>query len=722
MGPTQHTPQALAQTGQYRAALRLYIQRYRAEGATSDLANIAACLYKTGHCNAALAFAQKADRDSSGQCSAATLVIANIHCERDELHEAMGCYLSLTRSTLALPAYEGIATVLLKRGRLRRSIDFLTLVSQRFPESERPSLLLSRHYFEQGDHQSAWAAIRESLALNNRSTEAWKMAYRCASELKEYDLRLSIAKKLVELDSADPHNHEYFGQAFFELNQPDDSSQAYEAALRLDPKNLIYHLNAKIPSARVPATGSSVLALEQAMVHQISDVMDSFNKHQAWKLDTTDALLPFAYFCAYNDNNLAAVYGPYYELMTRALSGAIQDANAVGDMMLQMAAGQQRGQGASVPQEAPRSTGTTRKVRMGMLSRYFAAHSNSQAFMGLIQNLDREAFELVLIHRHGCKVDSIHLYLNRLADEVVYLDTSIGYSAYLLSSLQLDLLFFTDIGMDPYDFVLPELRRCPIQLTGWGLPHTTGLTSIDYYLSSSNLESAEHQSEYTERLVLLDGLPCCYPAGQIFYRHQTRDYFMLPEDRLLIGCIQNFWKIHPDFDVIIEQIACLLPEALFVFVETGIPSANSAYAQRLSTLAPQASANAVFLSRTDTKDFLSLCDCLDILLDTPYYGGGVTSYMSMYVGTPIVCWEGKRLRDRTTAGIYRYLQITNAPIAKTNEDYINTVVDLANDSDERIRIKRETVEKAHILYDNQEYVRSFESFCLQLVNEAARNA
>lgn len=717
MGSIQPPPQTLAQAGEYRGALRLYIQRYREEGADSDLANIAACLYKLNHHKAALAFAQKADLAHSGTCNAAKLVIGNIHCDQGELREAMGRYLSLTHTNLALSGYEGIAAVLLKRGRLRRSIDFLKLVSQRFPESDRPYLLLSRHYFELKDYKSSWASVRQCLAVNNSSIEAWKMAYRCADELKEYDTRLAIAKKLVELDSSDPLNHEYLGQAFFELNQPAEYSQAYEAALRLDPRNLIYRLNARIAFARVPATAACVRELEHTMAREIAAVKSSFTTHPDWKADASCGLMPFAFFCAYSDNNLASVYGPYYELMTHSLAGVIENANAGGNQMLDLAAQQQRGKAATATSQPSSVSNRSRKVRIGMLSRYFSAHSNSQAFMGLIQNLDRDAFELVLIHRHGYKVDSTHMNLNRLADEVAYLDASLVYSAYLLSSLQLDLLFFTDIGMDPYDFILPELRRCPIQLTGWGLPHTTGLKSIDYYLSSSNLESPAHQSEYTERLALLDGLPCCYPSSEIYYRRQSRDYFLLPEGRLIIGCIQNFWKIHPDFDLILEQIAQLLPEAVFVFVETSLPSANNAYAERLRARAPRASANTLFLSRTYTKDFLSLCDCIDILLDTPYYGGGVTSYMSMYVGTPIVCWQGKRLRDRTTAGIYEYLDISNAPIAKDNAQYIDTVVALSRDSDARIKIKRETVEKAHTLYDNYEFVRSFESFCLQLASQ-----
>jgi predicted O-linked N-acetylglucosamine transferase (SPINDLY family) len=105
------------------------------------------------------------------------------------------------------------------------------------------------------------------------------------------------------------------------------------------------------------------------------------------------------------------------------------------------------------------------------------------------------------------------------------------------------------------------------------------------------------------------------------------------------------------------------------------------------------------------------------MLDTPYYGAGITSYMSFYVGTPVVCFQGRRLRDSTTAAIYRYLKINNAPVAISIPDYVNIAVQLSMDFDLRLQIKKNTVSAAATLYDQQDYIKSFEKFCINLVHE-----
>ena len=46
----------------------------------------------------------------------------------------------------------------------------------------------------------------------------------------------------------------------------------------------------------------------------------------------------------------------------------------------------------------------------------------------------------------------------------------------------------------------------------WGHPETTGLPTIDYYLSAEDLEPANAQETYTEELVELPHLGCCYQS------------------------------------------------------------------------------------------------------------------------------------------------------------------------------------------------------------------
>jgi tetratricopeptide (TPR) repeat protein len=712
------TREDLIEKRKYKAAFKVCVKILRLDPIPEDFAKTAVCLYRLKKFSFAKQFAEESIRLSSGACDTGYLVLANTFTEEGSFKQAVSCFLHLAKKDSNHSAYIGLASVSIRRGNLKRGKKILELLRERESSNHLAYLSLGEISLIEGDQRKAWEYFNQCIKLDQDCLEAWCGAFKCACILREYEIALTIADKITELDCENPISFECLGQALFHLCRAEECREAYGRAYMLANSNIVYYLNSLIPSSRIPESGSKVHSYLLRLVSTSTGVVDSFSHEYGWRVDETCSLLPLLYYIAYSPYNLKRAYSLYYQMLGKVYGRFLREAlECVGKLRVftnQVSLGNS---GLGEP-AAIQGNGHNPKIRLGLISRYFSSHSNMQAFGGLIKNLDHDKFELVLIHRHETNVDATQLMANSFAAEVVYLDESLALACSILRSLSLDILFFTDLGMDPLDFLIPELRTCPIQVTGWGLPHTSGLSSIDYYLSSSLLESEENQNEYTEKLVLLDGLPCCYSAENIQYRRLERDYFILPRDRVLLGCVQNFWKIHPDFDLILEKLAQAMNDVVFVFVDTGLVGVNQKFVQRLAKRAPTAYSQSVFLARCDTKDFLSLCDCLDILLDTPYYGAGVTAYMSMYVGTPTVCFDGKRLRDSTTAGIYRYLGIDNAPIADSIAAYIQKVIELASDPDQRFQIKLDTVNQAHRLYDNLEYVRSFEKFCIDLMRSS----
>ena len=49
-------------------------------------------------------------------------------------------------------------------------------------------------------------------------------------------------------------------------------------------------------------------------------------------------------------------------------------------------------------------------------------------------------------------------------------------------------------------------RLAPIQITAWGHSITSGIDTIDYYISSKYYENEESQKFYSEKLILQDSL------------------------------------------------------------------------------------------------------------------------------------------------------------------------------------------------------------------------
>ena len=64
--------------------------------------------------------------------------------------------------------------------------------------------------------------------------------------------------------------------------------------------------------------------------------------------------------------------------------------------------------------------------------------------------------------------------------------------------------------MDPLMTQLAALRLAPIQCVTWGHPVTSGLPTVDYFLSSELMEPKDGQDHYSERLIRLPGIGVCY--------------------------------------------------------------------------------------------------------------------------------------------------------------------------------------------------------------------
>src|SRR5207247_8154977 len=89
------------------------------------------------------------------------------------------------------------------------------------------------------------------------------------------------------------------------------------------------------------------------------------------------------------------------------------------------------------------------------------------------------------------------------ADEYVVLPADLPLARRLIAEQRLDVLVYTDVGLDPVTSTLAHSRLAPVQCVTWGHPVTTGIPTLDYFLSSELLEGEGAEQHYTENLVRL---------------------------------------------------------------------------------------------------------------------------------------------------------------------------------------------------------------------------
>src|SRR5260370_5021958 len=97
-------------------------------------------------------------------------------------------------------------------------------------------------------------------------------------------------------------------------------------------------------------------------------------------------------------------------------------------------------------------------------------------------------------------------------------------------------------------------RLAPVQCVHWGHPLTTGLPTVDYFLSGRRLEVPEADAHYVEKLVRFERVPMHYERPVLSRPAKSRAELGFSERVTLYGCPQTLFKFHPEFDALLAGV------------------------------------------------------------------------------------------------------------------------------------------------------------------------
>jgi predicted O-linked N-acetylglucosamine transferase (SPINDLY family) len=376
-----------------------------------------------------------------------------------------------------------------------------------------------------------------------------------------------------------------------------------------------------------------------------------------------------------------------------------------------------------IPPSPHPPTPRLRKIRIGYLSAHLMAHSAAAWARGWMASHDRSRFEVYSYHI-GRRVDGVTQEFRQLSDLFRFIPGSVEAIAQQVRADQLDVLVLTDIGMDPQTTQLAGLRLAPVQCTAWGHPVTSGIPTIDYYLSSQLMEPDNAQQHYSETLVLLPNIGICYPKPPLPERQLTRSQLGLPEGRLLYLCFQSPFKYLPQYDHLFAQIAQRVPQAQFVFLRHNSSHIVDRFQRRLQQafagVGLTSSEYCTFLPKLDRGSYWSLNQVCDVFLDSWEWSGGNSTLEAVAYGLPVVTCPGQFMRGRHSYAILTRLGVTET-IAQSPAEYVDIAVRLAQDADWRQTIRQKIYAGHDQLYNDKTCVHALEEFFIQVVDSFHRN-
>lgn len=257
-----------------------------------------------------------------------------------------------------------------------------------------------------------------------------------------------------------------------------------------------------------------------------------------------------------------------------------------------------------------------------------------------------------------------------------------------------DLLIYGGLGPQSAQlYALASQQMAPVQAVLGAYPLSTGLESMQYFLSYDWLEAPEAEAHYSESLVRLSGTPLRNVSlPEVFY---ARSDFKLPQERRTYLCPVAPVVHHHDFATTLAALLAEDPDGQVLMPGTGSPALDTAYMARFRAQHGALAERLFFLPPLDEKALLSLVREADVLLDPLYAGMTHPCWRLIKLGTPIVTWAAPWARGRYASSLYQQLGLSES-IAPDPASYASTALALALDPAHKVRYRDAARELAPI--------------------------
>jgi tetratricopeptide (TPR) repeat protein len=539
----------------------------------------------------------------------------------------------------------------------------------------------------------------------------------------EAEKRLAEAVRLAPADAGSWSN---LGLARQELGRADDAGQSYREAIRLDPGRADAHYNL---GCLLSGEGHADAAIECHAAALAADPL-----HGAARLAFCMARLPILY---HSDPEIADRRADYLAALND-LAASAEDpdvaramADAIGTSQPFFLPYQGRNDRAAqaiygglacrllasaTPHPRPPPS---KRIRLGIVSGYFHDHTIFRLFLdGWLTQLDRERFEVVGFHT-GATHDAETARAEALCDRFVSGPRSAEGWRQAVADARPDVLLYPEVGMDPAAGRLAAQRLAQVQCVTWGHPETTGMPTIDHFLSSDLMEPADGASHYTEHLIRFPGLALHYTPEETIVTGLSRAAFGLDPNVPVYWSGQALYKYLPEYDNIFPRVAAAVGACQFVFIGFAKSAAvTAAFRARLTrafaAFGLDAERYCVFLPPMPQRRFVAAVGLADVILDTPGWSGGRSTLDCLARDPAIVTWPGPMMRGRHTAAILRRIGC-EATIAGSPGDYVAIAARLGLDDTWRAALRWSVARRKHLAFRDTAYIRALEDFLARAV-------
>jgi protein O-GlcNAc transferase len=527
---------------------------------------------------------------------------------------------------------------------------------------------------KQGLLEPAVANYSRAIELQPQYADAYINLGAALESLGRNDESLVQCERAAQLDPNSAAAHYNRANALHALHRLDEALVSYRRAIELDPHYALAYLNQGNSFKDSGRLDEAAASYRQALAvdANCSDAMTNLGLSFHLQGRMTEALSCYRQSLQLNPSDhgthgnlvLALNYDPTIDartLLTEHLRWAEMHARPWGD--------------APPVLQFDNDRDPNRQLRIGYVSPDLRNHPVPSFFEPVLRNHDPKQVEIFVY----AEVGSPDATTARLRALIPNWRSTCGLSDDQMTELvrrdRIDIL--VDLAGHTGHNRLTVFARhpAPVQVTWLGYPNTTGVASIDYWLTDSICDPEDEPPLAAEKIVRLpDSLGCFLPASN------APAVVPLPAretGHLTFGSLHTLAKLNSQVLDLWSRILRELPDArLLMYRDTLGGSARDYFLEQFATRGIEASRLDLRHKLSPGQRHLSLYDEIDISLDAFPWCGHTTACESMWQGVSMITLLGNRHAGRMVASVLSQVGLTDW-IASDPDAYFRLAIDWA---------------------------------------------
>ncbi len=545
-----------------------------------------------------------------------------------------------------------------------------------------------------GKLDEAESCFRKAIEIKADFVEAYSNLGIIYKSLGKFDEALVFQRKAIDIKPDYAEAHYNLGLLLKKIGKETDSYKHLAIALKYEPKNICYFITSNLKFSTIMKDNKQIDRERYTYKKEIENLRNKIDL----KFQKPHSFYSSLFYLAYhNKSDDKKILEELADTISKAKGIICKDFSH---------------------ERYLKYSSTRRNLKIGICSQLLKTnHTIGKLYIQLILDLSKTDMEVNIYIPPNNNNDEIEEEIKNLSKRVVLLPYSPKIAAKEILSDQLDILFYPDIGMSSYTYILALSRLALVQVTSLGHPNTTGIKNIDYCITANKVP---HRADscYSERLIRFSRLPFNYSKPSINEKNLTNEIGINFEGSFNIGLTQSLFKLHPDYDEILESILKKIKNSYLILVKDKYDYITKDLQNRWEKKSKLLIERSIFLNRMSNDEFINTTKNCDIMLDPFYFGSGNTFYEAMAFGIPFISFSDNQIGSLVASG-YSQMGVKNPPIAKSPEDYINWCLKYANNKSLLDSTKKDLRNKAekYLFNDNEIYKEYYHFF-----NEAVKKA